>query len=381
MVLGSQQARSGANRSYLTRRRRGGKKRLLAVVLLLGIVGVAVWAMLSGGGDGAGEGATDSGPGTQLTGPTENPGPPDVLVQTPPPAPAPAPAPSPQPSPPAPAPGPAAGGPTVDKSPTTPPPTTATAASVADRIRLGRQLIQQNKLVAGRAALNAALAGPISRTDELAVKREMAAVNDKLVFSPLVEEGDPFTTVHVIQPGEYLSTLAPKYNTPWKFILRVNNIADARRVPAHARLKVVKGPFHCVVDKSDFRLDVYLAGPEGDMYVRSFPVGLGEYGSTPVGSFVVRRHSKLIDPEWVNPRTGERFVGSNPANPIGERWIGLQGTDSETELMRGYGIHGTIEPQSIGKESSMGCVRLLPADIELLYDMLLETKSKIVIQP
>ncbi|NBQ16677.1 MAG: L,D-transpeptidase, partial [Proteobacteria bacterium] len=45
----------------------------------------------------------------------------------------------------------------------------------------------------------------------------------------------------------------------------------------------------------------------------------------------------------------------------------------------GYGIHGTTEPQSIGKQMSMGCVRLGDADVEAVYELIGE-QSTIVIR-
>jgi LysM repeat protein len=256
-----------------------------------------------------------------------------------------------------------------------------TPASTRALIDQGRQLVQQGELIAGRAKLNAALAGPISPADASALRKELAALNETLVFSPRIEPNDPFSQVHVVQAGQMLANIARQYDVPWRFLARINRISDPRLLRQGARLKVIKGPFHVVVDKDDFRLDVYLRGQDGDMYIKSFPVGLGEYNSTPVGQFVVRRHSKLVNPEWTNPRTGERYLADNPENPIGEYWVGLRGVDANTEVLSGYGLHGTIEPQSIGRESSMGCVRLLPQHIEELYAMLIEEDSTVRIVP
>jgi lipoprotein-anchoring transpeptidase ErfK/SrfK len=110
-------------------------------------------------------------------------------------------------------------------------------------------------------------------------------------------------------------------------------------------------------------------------------VGLGEFGSTPTGSFVVRPQSKLINPVWTNPRTGEYFGADNPENPIGEHWIGLDPADDASASFTQYGLHGTIDPGSIGQEKSMGCVRLAAPDIELLYGLLVENKSTVEILP
>lgn len=54
-----------------------------------------------------------------------------------------------------------------------------------------------------------------------------------------------------------------------------------------------------------------------------------------------------------------RTVPPGPHNPVGSRWMGLS--------IRGYGIHGTNEPNSIGKAASHGCIRMARADLEELY--------------
>jgi len=46
-------------------------------------------------------------------------------------------------------------------------------------------------------------------------------------------------------------------------------------------------------------------------------------------------------------------------NPLGTRWIGLD--------RKGYGIHGTNQPRSIGHAASHGCIRMSRADLEELF--------------
>jgi hypothetical protein len=55
-------------------------------------------------------------------------------------------------------------------------------------------------------------------------------------------------------------------------------------------------------------------------------------------------------------------IPAGKANPIGPRWIGLN--------HKGYGIHGTNEPLSIGKAASHGCIRLRNQEIKQLFAML-----------
>ena len=51
----------------------------------------------------------------------------------------------------------------------------------------------------------------------------------------------------------------------------------------------------------------------------------------------------------------------SPDNILGSRWMGFD--------LPGYGIHGTTEPESIGKSCTQGCVRMLNSEVEELYDI------------
>jgi lipoprotein-anchoring transpeptidase ErfK/SrfK len=125
---------------------------------------------------------------------------------------------------------------------------------------------------------------------------------------------------------------------------------------------------------------MYLGDGNEQVFVRSYRVGLGEYNSTPIGLFKVRQHSKLVNPTWVNPRTRAFYSADNPENPIGERWIGLKGIEERTADLDGLGIHGTIEPQTIGTQASMGCIRMHSEDVAQVYEMLSEGISTIEIK-
>jgi len=56
-----------------------------------------------------------------------------------------------------------------------------------------------------------------------------------------------------------------------------------------------------------------------------------------------------------------KTIPPGPHNPVGTRWMGLS--------IKGYGIHGTNEPKSIGKAASHGCIRMAKADLEELYPL------------
>ncbi len=260
---------------------------------------------------------------------------------------------------------------------------TPTPARSAEQVAAGLTLAQGNQPVAARRMLTQVLrSGRLNPADAEFVRETLRSLNRRLVFSPQVVADDPFVRVHVVSAGEHLGGIVRdrSLEVDWRFILRINNMRSERHLRAGQKLKLITGPFHAVVDKSDYRMDLYLGSGDAAAYVTSVEVGLGAHDSTPLGLFRVRPGSKLENPSWANPLTGERFGRDDPANPIGEYWIGLQGIDDATRDMTGYGIHGTIDPDSIGKQVSMGCMRLLPDDVRLVFEML-TTASTVEIRP
>lgn len=101
-------------------------------------------------------------------------------------------------------------------------------------------------------------------------------------------------------------------------------------------------PLEIIVDKSNHRLAVV----SGNVILRNYEVGLGGT-KTPEGKFVISE--KVKDPN-----------GSSKG-VFGSRGMTLSDTR--------YGIHGTDEPESMGKDESLGCVRMKKEDIEELYDL------------
>lgn len=247
-----------------------------------------------------------------------------------------------------------------------------------------KRLMDAGDLLGARQALNPAITSGMLPADEQKLAMQLQEqLNKTLVFSPRRLPDDPWVDTYTLQPGDVLQRIAPKYAVTAKFIQRLNNISDPRRIRAGQTLKVIKGPFHAVVTKSAFTMDVYLgaAGGEGSLYVCTLPVGLGMDDSTPAGSWQVEPGKKLVNPKYFSPRGGGVVEPDDPANPLGEFWIGLIGTQGAALGKTSYGIHGTIEPASIGKMDSLGCIRMLEQDISLVYDMLVEGKSTVLIKP
>jgi len=102
--------------------------------------------------------------------------------------------------------------------------------------------------------------------------------------------------------------------------------------------------------------DRKLALVEDGRVLRVYTVAVGaQVSPSPTGEFKVV--SRLSNPTYFHPGI---VVPPGKNNPLGTRWIGLD--------RRGYGIHGTNQPQSIGKAASHGCIRMAKTDLEQLFD-------------
>lgn len=278
----------------------------------------------------------------------------------------------------------------------TPTPAPAQATGVKATIEQAQKSAAAGNLLEARTLLNTALWDKgLSAADRAVIRAQMAALNETLFFGPVAAKNDPLTDTYTVQSGDVLVRLPFKQSLPtdYRFIQRINKMSSASNLRVGQRLKVVRVPIHAVVHKKDYRMDLWAGAPitgtgtkvgpdgqeEGWTYIRSLTVGLGESDGTPEGLFVVRPKSKLINPKWVNPRTGEVYQPDDPKNPIGEHWVGLDGADDNTRRFTGYGIHGTIDPDSIGQQRSMGCVRMRADDVALVWELLVDSLSSVKI--
>lgn len=103
--------------------------------------------------------------------------------------------------------------------------------------------------------------------------------------------------------------------------------------------------------------DKKLALVEDGQVKKVYTVAIGKPSTpSPVGTFTIARRVK-------NPIYSHdgKTIQPGPGNPVGTRWMGLN--------LKGYGIHGTNEPKSIGKAASHGCIRMAKKDLEEMYAM------------
>jgi len=102
---------------------------------------------------------------------------------------------------------------------------------------------------------------------------------------------------------------------------------------------------------------------EGDKLIATYPVTIGSaHTASPIGEWKVSRITKMPTFRWDKEmlqhgkRSGNfHLLPPGPNNPVGVIWIALN--------KKGIGIHGTNDPDSIGRSASHGCVRLANWDV------------------
>ena len=211
-------------------------------------------------------------------------------------------------------------------------------------------LVRQGSFLEARTRYQILLKQNLSKEDQGALEKDLETLNMKILFSKIET---PDSISYTVKSGDVLYLLAKKYHTTVELIQRSNQLKGEVIRPG-MKLKISKAAYSISVDKSDNRLKLFSDGT----LLKTYSVATGRNNSTPVGTFKIT--DKLINPTWY--KTGAVLPPGSPKNILGTRWLGFS--------LKSYGIHGTTLPETIGKQASDGCVRMLNADVEELYDIL-----------
>ncbi len=214
------------------------------------------------------------------------------------------------------------------------------------------------KLLEARALYKNAVENVTDANKLKKIQERVEDISIKLILSPIIDE---CSTEYVVQPRDALVKIARKFGTTVNLIKRSNNLSSDTIRPSQ-KLKINTCKFSIVVDKSQNLLFLKRKGE----VVKTCTVSTGKDNSTPTGNFYIDRN-KLIKPTWY--KTGAIIPPDSPDNILGSRWMGLGGVDDGGVEIEGYGIHGTTKPNDLGKQITLGCVRMKNEDIEVLFDI------------
>jgi L,D-transpeptidase ErfK/SrfK len=163
--------------------------------------------------------------------------------------------------------------------------------------------------------------------------------------------------IHTVKSGESLGLIAANYRVPFQQLLAANPAITNPNMIYVGQKVVIPGlpnpnsiPFAIYVSLSQRRLTLQNKG----RVMKQYPIAIGKIlTQTPLGEYVI-----------VNREP-------NPGGPFGAMWLSLS--------RRGYGIHGTNNPSSIGKAVSLGCIRMHNKDV-LELASLVPNGTKVIIQ-
>lgn len=184
-------------------------------------------------------------------------------------------------------------------------------------------------------------------------------LNVKILFSPTIT---PDSVSYEVVQGDSLAKIAKRFGTTMELIMKSNNMKGTS-VMLGKKLKISKARFSIIVDKSQ---NILTLKADGNIF-KTYHVSTGKNNSTPTGNFKIT--TKLENPTWYT--AGAVVPPGSPDNILGTRWLGISA--------KSYGIHGTTDPGSIGKQSTAGCVRMLNNEVEELYAIVPEGTDVVII--
>jgi len=262
---------------------------------------------------------------------------------------------------------------------------------------------KQNFLEARGLLSKVLFAGGLAEDLAEEAREKLTYISSITLFARTVDPRDPYTMRYKFKRGDHPATVErrQRLHVPSQLIVQVNRLTDGSKFLADADYKLIKGPFHAIVYKSIYKMDLILHRREENLppvFIKRYDVGLGQNNSTPVGMWRLgcgalvdertgkRERGKLRHAAWNPPPNATqrlRIEYNMPGYPFGAKglWISLIGTDENTKPLIDYGIHSTDNQASIGTQSSMGCVRMRDADIQDIYDRLYEKWSTVRIVP
>ena len=256
--------------------------------------------------------------------------------------------------------------PKKSSKPKPPPVDPATAAELQRTFSIAQSKMSAGKLTEAVRLFEEVVAKATDPSLKNNALRLQGRAHMKLFLS---EVPTPEKKYYVIQPGDSLDKIARNNDTTVALIRAMNGI-EGNLIYAGQRILVPAAPIVVKVDKSDRQLELTMNGNR----IKRYSVGVGRYGKTPVGTFHTVVHQK--NPDWTPPSGGTVKFG-DPRNVLGTRWMSFE--DKARPDLKGFGIHGTSERDSIGGETSNGCIRMLNEDVEEVF-LLIPRGTKILIQ-
>lgn len=230
---------------------------------------------------------------------------------------------------------------------------------ISGNCALAEEHLKYDRPVQAKEAALKVVAAGIGEDDPL-WGRAVAVLNkvNSLVIS--TDLPSPEKESYVIQKGDSLGKIASDSNMTLDLLVKCNGLDPSNPVIRPGKtIKVVKGKWRVEVSKKRFKLYLYNA----ENLFKVYNIGIGRLEKTPSGTFEIDVKKK--EPAW--SKDGKQIPYGSKENILGTRWLSLKSASEPNPALKGYGIHGTWSPDELGKESSVGSIRMNNDDINELY--------------
>lgn len=205
------------------------------------------------------------------------------------------------------------------------------------------------QLDARRRQLRQALERVPTEAQRRALREQLGEVQFRLLVDPTWTEGK---VVHTVAPGDTLGRIARRYGVTVE-LLQMCNSGVVSRLSVGQTLWVPTGTVEIVVSKSANTLTLRRNGE----FFREYRVATGLNNCTPEGEFTIT--DRVERPTWWRPDDNRPIPFGHPEHELGTHWLAWS--------LKGYGIHGTNKPETIGTQASRGCVRMRNEDVAEVY--------------
>lgn len=177
-------------------------------------------------------------------------------------------------------------------------------------------------------------------------------INMKELKSP---EPGPGDEMYTIKKGDSLWKLERTLKVPQDLLIGINNL-DPQRLSVGQQIKVPRLNPSIVIDKTQRTLTLR----NNNAFLKKYHVGInGVDARVPRGEYTIaEKYEKGY--EFTDPETNTSYKAGDPDNPLGTRFL---------QLRRDIGIHGTNNPEQVGKYISRGYISMQNPDVEELYSL------------
>ena len=192
---------------------------------------------------------------------------------------------------------------------------------------------------------------------------------------------------YVVKKGDRLPSLAQRRAMRVQVLARQLNVKDPNPIKPGNAVNIYNS-FILPTEVTDglvvnlAELTVYHF--QNGVFLRRYPLAAGRRDwETPTGNYKIL--NKIKNPTWLVPESiqwemwerGQEVITEvppGPKNPLGTYWMATSAP--------GVGFHATTSPWSVGRYASHGCFRMLPDQIEELFNQIeVGTPVKIIYKP